>query len=251
MTNSLYHPTQLWISDPQTLVTKIVAYLQKQLCANNGCGQCVTCKQIEQQEHPWVIWVTPERAYNLEQIDEVIAASSFQLDAGEKRFFIFPQAERLTDQCSNRLLKTIEEPFFGYFFFFLTSRAQALPQTVQSRCVLQKFTAITNLESYQEFLEPFMTLQFTNPVGFIKQVESLDIKEQETKDIIDGLFDHWSQVIKTKILEKADNLEPLQNLITVLQDAINNPPMTGSTKIFWKNFYITAHHAINATKNTD
>ena len=79
------------------------------------------------------MWITPERSYALEQIDEIITMASFQLDSDEQRFFILPQAERLTDQCSNRLLKTIEEPFTGYNFFFLAARPQALPQEDRPR----------------------------------------------------------------------------------------------------------------------
>src|SRR3990167_8860740 len=107
MTKSLQHPTQLWMSDQLTLQKKMIEYLQQQLCKQQGCAACITCIQIAAKDHPWVIWTMPDRSYTLEQIDEIIAASSFQLDQGEQRFFILPQAERLTDQCSNRLLKTI------------------------------------------------------------------------------------------------------------------------------------------------
>lgn len=246
--NNIQHPTQLWISDPQTLNGKIIEYLQKKLCKKQACQTCITCTQIALKEHPWVIWITPERSYTLEQIDEIITMASFQLDSHEQRFFILQQAERLTDQCSNRLLKTIEEPFAGYNFFFLAARAQALPLTIQSRCVIQKFKAKTNLETYKDFLQPFLNLRFTDPITFIKQLDLLDIKEQETKELIDDLFDHWSTIIKNEISSQNFTSRATQNLVTVLQQAINKPPMTGSAKIFWKNLYITAHHATKTTK---
>ncbi len=248
MTTSIQHPTQLWISDPQTLNTQIILHLQKKLCRKQACQTCITCKQIAAKEHPWVIWLTPERSYTLEQIDEVMTMASFQLDSDEQRFFILPQAERLTDQCSNRLLKTIEEPFPGYNFFFLAARPQALPLTIQSRCVIQKFTTKTNFEAYKDFLQPFLSLRFTEPISFIKQLDALDIKEQETKELIDDLFDHWSVIMKNEISETATS-PVTSNLVTVFQQAINNPPMTGSAKIFWKNLYITCHHATKITKS--
>lgn len=262
MTTHIQHPTQLWISDPQTLNTKIIEHLQKKLCKHGACQTCITCKQIVTKEHPWVIWTTPERSYTLEQIDEIIAMAAFTLDTHEQRFFILPQAERLTDQCSNRLLKTIEEPFAGYNFFFLTSRAQALPLTIQSRCVIQKFKAQTHLETYKDFLQPFLKLRFTDPIGFIKQLETLDIKEQETKELTDELFEHWSAIMKSEILSdtsdeasithtagSTDTVSPITyNLVMLLKNAIDHPPMTGSAKIFWKNLYIAAHHATKIKK---
>jgi DNA polymerase III delta prime subunit len=249
MTNKIQHPTQLWVSDPQTLNTQIILHLQNKLCRNQACKTCITCKQIAAKEHPWVIWITPERSYALEQIDEIITMASFQLDSDEQRFFILPQAERLTDQCSNRLLKTIEEPFSGYNFFFLAARPQALPLTIQSRCVVQKFKITSNFETYKDFLQPFLTLRFTEPISFIKQLDALDIKEQETKELIDDLFDHWSTVMKDEITSEKAVAHAIQNLVIVFQQAINNPPMTGSAKIFWKNLYITAHHATKITKS--
>jgi DNA polymerase III delta prime subunit len=256
MTTAIQHPTQLWVSDPQTLNTQIILHLQKKLCRNQACQTCITCKQVAAKEHPWVIWLTPERSYTLEQIDELITMTSFRLDSDEQRFFIIPQAERLTDQCSNRLLKTIEEPFAGYNFFFLAARPQALPLTIQSRCVVQKFTTKSNFETYKDFLQPFLQLRFTEPISFIKQLDALDIKEQETKELIDDLFDHWSAIMKSSYAEATTDTTAdktfnkiAYGLVAVFQQAINNPPMTGSAKIFWKNLYIAAHHATKVTKS--
>ena len=249
MNNTIQHPTHLWISDSETLEYKIIEFLQAKLCKNHACQSCIICMQIASKEHPWIIWINPERSYTLDQIDEIITMSSFQLDDQEQRFFIFPQAERLTDQCSNRLLKTIEEPFAGYKFFFLAARIQAIPLTIQSRCVLQKFASSIALEKHSSFLQPFLALRFTDPINFIKQLDLLEIKEQETKELIDELFDHWSTIAKKELESEKKNSLTTENILRIIQQAIKNPPMTGSTKIFWKNLYITAHHATKAKKN--
>lgn len=247
MNNQSNHPAQLWISDHQTLENKMIAYLQKKLCSNNGCLDCINCKQILEKEHPWVTWVSPERSYSVEQIDEVIAAAGFQLDDHESRFFIFTQAERLTDQCSNRLLKTIEEPFAGYHFFFLTRQIQALPLTIQSRCIIQKYKEITNFELYKKFLQPFLELRFNEPIEYIKQLDTFDIKEHETKELTDDLFAYWSEKMKHEIISNTERQETKQ-IVSILQHAIINQPMSGSSKIFWKNLYMNIHYAVHSTK---
>jgi len=247
MNNTIKHPTQLWISDPITLDQQMTAYLQKNLCANNACQSCITCKQIVAKEHPYIQWLQPERSYNLEQIDELIQSASFQLDPHEQRFFIIQQAHRLTEQCSNRLLKTIEEPFAGYNFFFLTQAPHALPLTIQSRCVVQKFTSQAAADTYKEFLIPFTALQFNDPINFIKQLEALDIKEQETKELVDELFETWSAQAKRDVIQDNTSLQTSRAMMHLLKDALDNPPMTGGAKIFWRNLYMIAHHA---TKNS-
>lgn len=248
MTTTLQHPTQLWIADTQTLHDNIILHLQKILCKNDACAKCIVCQQIAKKEHPWIIWIIPERSYTLEQIDEIITIASFQLDFHEQRFFILPEAERLTDQCANRLLKTIEEPSPGYNFFFLTARPEALPLTIQSRCVVQKFKTKTSFELYKDFLQPFLQLKFIDPINFIKQLETFDIKEQESKELADELFIHWSTIFKQEIQIQHTDTTTTDTLVKILQAAINKPPMTGSSKIFWRNLYINCHYATKTTK---
>ncbi len=237
------HPVQLWISDLQTVHTKIITHLQSIFCAHHGCLECTTCHQITKKEHPSIIWFTPERSYTVEQIDDIIHATSFQLNDFEKFCIIIDQAERLTEQAANKLLKTIEEPLPGYLFFFLTNRQQALLTTIQSRCVIVKFKSISTLEKFYDFLEPFTQLNFNDPIGFIKKIESLDIKEQETKEIIDDLFEHWTKKTKDEIVKNGSVSQRNHRIISIIQDGIINPPMPGGAKIFWKNIYLKMHYA--------
>lgn len=237
------HPTHLWISNHATLISSMISYLQQKLCTIGGCTNCITCQQIVQKDHPWIIWIQPERSYTLEMIDEILEHSRLQLDNHEQRFIIFDQAERLTEQCANRLLKTIEEPSAGYSFFFLTNRAQALPKTIQSRCLMTQFKTTQHSDMYQEFLIPFRSLTFDQPIQSIKLIDSLDIKEQETKDLVDQLYDYWSQQLKEALVEQLDLAKLYNRIIILLQDALQNPPSNGSAKIFWKNLYLKMHYA--------
>ena len=247
MSNNLHHPTHLWITDQKTAEAEIIRHIQQELCLYQACQKCVVCKQINEKEHPFVIWLTPERSYSLDQIDEILHATSFKLDEGEQRFFILQQAERLTDNCSNRLLKTIEEPSQGYRFFFLTDRPEMLPLTIKSRCVVKKFQSQKN-EIYKDLLQPFISLRFHDPIGFIKQIDTLDIKEQESRKLTDDLYEYWSIQLKETLQSQEPQLFPAQEMVLLLQQAIKNPPMMGSAKIFWKNLYLTADYATKTKK---
>lgn len=247
MTNLRHHPTHLWVSDQQTLQSEIIAHIQKNLCANHACQQCVTCRQIKEKEHPWVTWLSPERSYSLDQIDQILHTASFKLDINEHRYFILQQAERLTDHCSNRLLKTIEEPFQGYHFFFLTDRPEILPLTIQSRCVVKKFQSQAD-DTYKNFLQPFFNLQFHDPINFIKQIDTLDIKEQESRKLVDDLYNYWVTQLKQELSSTKPNKSVAQKMVSVVKWAIENPAMTGGVKIFWKNLYLTSDYATKAHK---
>lgn len=241
------HSSHLFISDAITAQNVAIAALQHALCeqattCNNSCKNCML---IEQKNHPWVAWLSPENSYNVGQIDEVIGSSQFLLDAQEKRFFIFTEAHELTSACSNRLLKTIEEPHSGYYFIFITHRPQELLPTLISRCFVQQIQSKNNMHLFHDILQPFIDFTLDKPAQFMKILEKQNIKESATKEIIDQLFQHFHQKLKESI-EKNNEKEQKTylNIIVILQQSLQQLPVQGSYKLFWKNFYLTFHQQL-------
>lgn len=70
-----------------------------------------------------------------EQIEEVIARSLRSSLSRGKVFTVIDRAETITPKGQNRLLKTLEEPPEGVVLILLTSNAEALLETIRSRCV--------------------------------------------------------------------------------------------------------------------
>ena len=239
------HHAHLWVSDQITLSEQIVRQLQKVLCPKHGCATCTQCLQIDQKQHAWVTWLQPEGAYTLDEIDQVLQSVRFTLDTNEQRFFIFTNAQELTPACSNRLLKTIEEPHRGYFFIFLASKADDILPTLTSRCFIKQFASQNNEHPYEEIMEPFIRSTLLNPIGFMKTVERLNIKEQETKEIVDLLLQHFHAQL-TKVHTQTDvdikKMLAITDKIILLKLALVQLPLAGSSKLFWKNMYMTFHH---------
>lgn len=233
-----YH-AHLWIASQQTLQKQIMLHLQQILCPLHGCNQCQTCKIIEEKQHPWTFWVDPEGSYNIDQIDEVLQNVRFKLDQTEQRFIIFTQAEELTANCNNRLLKTIEEPHSGYFFIFLATRTDNILPTLISRCFVKEFDQHGSNDKYLNFIEPFLSNNFNHPAEFIKMIDTLEIKERETKDVIDTMiasFHH--QLITLQSQKNSKKMLEITDKIIILKQSLLNLPLHGSAKMFWKNLYL-------------
>ena len=64
--------------------------------------------------------------------------------SGDKKGFIIDEAELLDESGQNALLKTLEEPPLGTFIILVTSRDDALLQTIKSRCQLVYFSPLSN-----------------------------------------------------------------------------------------------------------
>jgi len=240
------HHAHLWISHHITLAEQIITQLQKVLCNQNGCKSCSVCLQIKQKQHPWVTWIEPENSYSIEDIDQVIESVRFKLDPKEKRFFIFTNAQELTPTCCNRLLKTIEEPHQGYFFMFLANKADDILPTLTSRCFTKQFPPQHYNHGYQDIMQPFLQSSFTDPIGFMKTIDRLSIKESQTKEILDLTLQHFHGQL-TFLHNKSDMFDAEKTLaitdkIILIKQAMLQPPLAGSSKLFWKNLYLTFNH---------
>ena len=59
---------------------------------------------------------------------------------GERKICLIDEADRMTIGAANALLKTLEEPPGHALFLLITSRPNALPITIRSRCQQLRFT---------------------------------------------------------------------------------------------------------------
>lgn len=240
------HSSHLWISDPTTAEQHIIANLQQVFCTSNKCLECTTCLQIQEKTYPAVHWLEPENSYTLDQVDEIIKAVQFKLDTNEKRFFVFTQAQELTPACCNRLLKTIEEPHPGYHFIFATHQAEQILPTLRSRCLTQSFQSQHTEHTFQELLQPFYSLELTNPIAFMRIVDKQEIKERATKEILDLLLEYFHKKFHAVAQNSEQRKETLfyLDIIILLKESLQQLPLPGSTKLFWKNLYISFHHTL-------
>ena len=118
------------------------------LCESEGadpCNQCHSCIQAESGNNPDIIRVTHEKPNSIsveevrDQINNTVSIRPYQ---GKYKIYIIPQADQMTVQAQNAILKTIEEPPEYAIFFLLTENAESLLPTITSRCVMLKLRYI-------------------------------------------------------------------------------------------------------------
>lgn len=113
--------------------------------AQDSCGRCRSCLQIAARTHPdyFVIEPDPKTAtpqIKIEQVREIEQQFVYRPLVGERKICLIDDADRLTIGAANALLKTLEEPPGHSLFILVTSRPQALPITIRSRCQALRFT---------------------------------------------------------------------------------------------------------------
>ena len=111
--------------------------------ADAPCGRCRDCRKIRSGSHPDVIWVRRanddkgrlRREIIIDQIRAVIAEASVMPNEARGKVFILREADRMNPAAQNALLKSLEEPPGQVSFILCAASADALLETVRSRCV--------------------------------------------------------------------------------------------------------------------
>lgn len=106
------------------------------------CGVCGPCRRVLAGTHPDVHVIEPEKGRQTLGVDalrEVLEEVSVRAFEDGTKVLLFPEAERMTAQAQNCLLKTLEEPPEDTVFFLITDQPAALLTTVVSRCRVVRF----------------------------------------------------------------------------------------------------------------
>ena len=91
-----------------------------------ACNQCESCIQMENKDHPDVIWVSHEKAGVIsvgEIREQVVNTVDIMPYKGPYKIYIIDEAEKMNVAAQNAILKTIEEPPEYAIIFLLKVRA--------------------------------------------------------------------------------------------------------------------------------
>ncbi len=91
--------------------TAATAFAAALVCPLNGCGQCKVCRMAPVGGHPDVHIITPSGlSYGVEDARELVRLSSLAPIDSPWRVVVVEDADRLTVQAFDSLLKSLEEP---------------------------------------------------------------------------------------------------------------------------------------------
>lgn len=105
------------------------------------CMECHACKQVLSGNHPDLIYVKHEKPNSIgvddirDQINDTIMIRPY---SSYYKIYIVDEAEKMTVQAQNALLKTIEEPPSYAVILLLTTNPDGFLPTILSRCVQLK-----------------------------------------------------------------------------------------------------------------
>ena len=106
-------------------------------CPRGGCGDCVACHTSLGGTHADVTLVAPEGlSYGVAEARRLVRSVSESPMSGRWRVVVVEDADRLTEDAANALLRAIEEPPPRAVFILCAPTPDDLLPTIRSRCRL-------------------------------------------------------------------------------------------------------------------
>ena len=104
------------------------------------CGACYSCREVIKRSHPDLYVIEKEgTAIRIKRSHEILKEAISRPFHSGRKVFIIEDAEEMTAEASNALLKLIEEPPPYVVFVLTTGNASAIPETIISRCQVVPF----------------------------------------------------------------------------------------------------------------
>ena len=177
------------------------------------CGECHSCRQAMTANHPDIIYVPS--TIGVEEIrDRIVETVQVKPYQGPYKIYIVEEAEKLTVQAQNVLLKTIEEPPAYVVFILLTSSTEALLPTILSRCVLLNMRPVRDDEMRTYLMEQLHVPESRAEIciafarGNIGRAKALAVSEDFDKIRTNAL----SLLKNIHEMDTADIMEALKNI---------------------------------------
>lgn len=100
------------------------------------CKACPSCKKVMAGTHKDIRYIkTDKSSISVAQIRDLVEDARIRPYAGRYKLYIIEEAQKMTIEAQNALLKTLEEPPAYMIVLLLTSNEESLLATIQSRCV--------------------------------------------------------------------------------------------------------------------
>lgn len=190
------------------------------------CNKCKSCIEFDSNNNPDFQLIEPEGvSLKIDQIRQIQKKIIEAPIISDKKVYIIDDADLMTIEAQNCLLKTLEEPPEFVTIFLIGSRDNNFLSTIKSRCTIIKFQDIEN-EKIKQYLSQNYGISdisenmleiFSGSIGKAQQLKS----KQELYDNIIEIIENIKTLNLIDILKKADIIYKSQDERNEILEGMN------------------------------
>ena len=191
------------------------------------CNTCKSCLEFDSNNNPDFQEIEPDgNNIKIEQIREMQKKVIEQPIIASRKVYLIDQADTMTREAQNCLLKTLEEPPEFVNIILIGSNESNFLSTIKSRCTILKFENIPNqqIETYLKEkydLQDIAQSMIEAAAGSIGKAEILKDK-QELYIAIDQVINQIEKLDLIDTLKKADIIYKSQEDKQEILDYMNS-----------------------------
>ena len=183
------------------------------LCLNEKkyCNLCKSCIEFNSGNHPDFEIIVPDgTSIKIEQIRKMQQKIVESPIISEKKVYIIDDADLMTKEAQNCLLKTLEEPPEYVIIILIGSIENNFLSTIKSRCTIIKFKDISN-ENIKEYMQKKYNINDLSDNmlkiigGSIGKAEKLKEKNQLYESVI-NIVENITRLDLIEFLKKSDEI---------------------------------------------
>ncbi|WP_026523702.1 DNA polymerase III subunit [Butyrivibrio sp. MB2005] len=180
-----------------------------------SCDECHSCNQTESGSHPDIRKVTHEKAtIGVDDIRQQVCDDVYIKPYSDHKIYIIPEAEKMTVQAQNALLKTLEEPPAYAVIIILTANIDAFLPTILSRCIVFQIKPVRDdllmkyLMEKRKIVDYKARLSVSFAQGNIGKAILLS-ESEEFERLKNGTIDLLSRMERLTVNEIADRMSDM------------------------------------------
>lgn len=215
------------------------------------CNRCKSCIELENNNNPDLIEIEPENgSIKIEKIREMQSKVLEKPIISQRKVYIIKDADLMTKEAGNCLLKTLEEPPSYITIIMTGSNESMFLNTIKSRCMKIVFEKIQN-NVLKDFLKNKYEISLEENLlqaceGSIEKA----IKVNEKKDEYEQALTIFSNIEKYKLLDVINKLDFIYNNKEDIYEILDYINIILSTKSLKNPKYIKYIEAVEQTKNS-
>ncbi len=197
------------------------------LCLNEKkyCNHCKSCIEFDSNNNPDFQMVEPDgNSIKIEQIRQMQRKIIEAPIISQNKVYIINDADLMTIEAQNCLLKTLEEPPEFVTIILIGSNENNFLSTIKSRCTIIKFQDIENSQ-IKDYLKSKYDIKVSDNLleifgGSIGKAEKLKDKQELYNSIIE-IIENIENLDIIDLFKRADVIYKSQEEKNSILDAIN------------------------------